>query len=81
VAVVVPLSPLGSVLGFGALPIAFWLLLVGIVAAYLTMVEIAKRIYDNHEAGRAASVAAAPAAAPRPAAAPERAVTNRRPAR
>ncbi len=35
VAVIVPLSPLGSVLGFGALPAQFWLLLVAIVAAYL----------------------------------------------
>jgi Mg2+-importing ATPase len=56
-AVIVPLSPLGSVLGFGALPVAFWLLLVVIVAAYLTMVEIAKRIYDNHEMRRAAAAA------------------------
>jgi Mg2+-importing ATPase len=76
-AVVVPISPLGSVLGFGPLPIAFWLLLVGIVAAYLTMVEIAKRIYDSHEAGRTAVAAAAlhPAATPPPA------VADRRPAR
>ena len=84
VAVVVPISPLGSVLGFGALPIAFWFLLVGIVAAYLTMVEIAKRIYDNHEAGRAAQAAAAPAvpapAVAGPAGTPP-AVARRRPAR
>ncbi len=59
VAVVVPLSPLGSVLGFGALPLAFWPLLVGIVVAYLTMVEIAKRIYDRREDRRSASTAAA----------------------
>jgi Mg2+-importing ATPase len=82
VAVVVPISPLGSVLGFGALPIAFWPLLVGIVAAYLTMVEIAKRIYDNREAGRAASAAGhQPAAAPHPAATPPPGVADRRPAR
>jgi Mg2+-importing ATPase len=83
VAVVVPISPLGSVLGFGALPVTFWLLLVVIVAAYLTMVEIAKRIYDSHEAGRAASAAAAhqPVAAPPPAATPPPAVADRRPAR
>ena len=68
---------LGSVLGFGALPIAFWPLLVGIVAAYLTMVEIAKRIYDNHEAGRTAVAAAAP----HPAATPPPLVADRRPAR
>jgi Mg2+-importing ATPase len=75
VAVVVPISPLGSVLGFGALPIAFWPLLVAIVVAYLTMVEIAKRIYDSHEAGR---TGAAPAtAAPAPAAKPVPAVADR----
>jgi Mg2+-importing ATPase len=57
VAVIVPLSPLGSVLGFGALPIAFWPLLVGIVAAYLAMVEIAKLIYDRREDRHAAEAA------------------------
>ncbi len=55
VAVIVPLSPLGSFLGFGVLPLAFWVLLVGIVAAYLTMVEIVKRIYDDRELRRAAA--------------------------
>jgi Mg2+-importing ATPase len=67
-AVIVPLSPLGSVLGFGALPIAFWPLLVAIVAAYLTMVEVAKRFYDRREDRRAAAIVAAarhPASAPR----------------
>ncbi|MGA3057397.1 MAG: magnesium-translocating P-type ATPase [Candidatus Limnocylindrales bacterium] len=70
VAVIVPLSPLGLVLGFGALPVAFWLLLVAIVAAYLTMVEVAKRIYDNHEVRRTAAAAATRGPA----------VTHRRPA-
>jgi Mg2+-importing ATPase len=59
VAVIVPLSPLGSFLGFDKLPATFWPLLVVIVAAYLTMVEIAKRIYDSRELRRAA--AASPA--------------------
>jgi Mg2+-importing ATPase len=45
-AVIVPLSPLGDVLGFTALPIAFWLLLVVIVAAYLALVELAKRRFE-----------------------------------
>ena len=45
-AVIVPLSPLGDVLGFTALPIAFWLLLVLIVAAYLALVELAKRRFE-----------------------------------
>ena len=42
-AVLIPLSPLGPVLGFGALPPAFWLLLVVLVAAYLALVELVKR--------------------------------------
>ena len=45
-AVAIPLSPLGDVLGFSALPIAFWLLLVIIVAAYLALVELAKRRFE-----------------------------------
>ena len=45
-AVIIPLSPLGDVLGFTALPIAFWLLLVVIVAAYLALVELAKRRFE-----------------------------------
>jgi Mg2+-importing ATPase len=45
-AVIVPLSPLGDVLGFTALPLAFWLLLVVIVAAYLALVELAKRRFE-----------------------------------
>ena len=64
VAVVVPLSPLGSVLGFGVLPAIYWPLLVGIVAAYLTMVEIAKRIYDRREDRRSAAAAAVHRPAP-----------------
>src|ERR1035437_9937827 len=45
-AVIIPLSPLGDVLGFSALPLAFWLLLVVIVAAYLALVELAKRRFE-----------------------------------
>ncbi len=45
-AVVIPLSPLGDVLGFTALPLAFWLLLALIVTAYLTLVELAKRRFE-----------------------------------
>jgi Mg2+-importing ATPase len=43
VAVIVPLSPLGGVLGFAPLPPAFWLLLAVLVAAYLALVEVLKR--------------------------------------
>ena len=41
-----------------ALPPVFWFLLVVIVVAYLTMVEMAKRIYDRHEDRRLAAAAA-----------------------
>ncbi|HYK95625.1 MAG TPA: magnesium-translocating P-type ATPase [Candidatus Dormibacteraeota bacterium] len=46
VAVVIPLSPLGDVLGFSGLPITFWLLLGVIVAAYLGLVELVKRRFE-----------------------------------
>jgi Mg2+-importing ATPase len=45
-AVLIPLSPLGDVLGFSGLPIAFWPLLAFIVAAYLGLVEVAKRRFE-----------------------------------
>jgi len=48
VAVAIPLSPLGEVLGFTSLPIAFWLLLAVIVAAYLGLVELVKRRFESH---------------------------------
>ena len=47
-AVVVPLSPLGSTLGFTAMPPTFWPLLVGIVVAYLALVEMVKRRFEPH---------------------------------
>jgi Mg2+-importing ATPase len=47
-AVIIPLSPLGPVLGFVALPLPFWLLLVVIVAGYLALVEVAKRLFEPH---------------------------------
>jgi Mg2+-importing ATPase len=56
-AVLIPLSPLGSVIGFGGLPWQFWLLLVGLVAAYLTMIEIVKRFFDRYETRRPEAVA------------------------
>jgi hypothetical protein len=40
------LSPLGGVLGFSALPVAFSLLLVVIVAADFALVELAKRRFE-----------------------------------
>jgi Mg2+-importing ATPase len=56
-AVLVPLSPLGPVVGFGALPWQFWLLLVAIVAGYLTLVELTKYWFDRREARRPDAVA------------------------
>jgi Mg2+-importing ATPase len=56
-AAIIPLSPLGSVLGFGALPWQFWLLLVAMVAAYLTLIEIVKRIFNWREARRPEAIA------------------------
>ncbi|HYM84729.1 MAG TPA: hypothetical protein VEY67_11310, partial [Candidatus Dormibacteraeota bacterium] len=43
VAVILPLSPLAAPLGFATLPPVFWVLLVGLVAAYLALVELVKR--------------------------------------
>ncbi len=45
-AVLIPLSPLGEIIGFAALPPAFWLLLVVLVAAYLALVELVKRRFE-----------------------------------
>jgi Mg2+-importing ATPase len=58
VAVVIALSPLGSaLLSFGALPWQFWPMLVVLAVAYLTLIEIVKRIFDRREAGRPDAVA------------------------
>jgi Mg2+-importing ATPase len=57
-AVIIPLSPLGTdVLGFGGLPWQFWVLLAGLVVAYLALIEIVKRIFDRREARRPDEVA------------------------
>jgi Mg2+-importing ATPase len=48
VAVALPLGPLAPVLGFAALPAAFWVLLAVIVVAYLALVETAKRWFEAH---------------------------------
>ena len=58
VAVIVALSPLGpALLNFGALPWQFWPLLVVLVVAYLTLIEIVKRIFDTREARRPEEIA------------------------
>ena len=46
-ALLIPLSPLGTVLGFSPLPWVFWPLLVIVVAAYLALVELAKRRFES----------------------------------
>jgi P-type Mg2+ transporter len=38
-----PFSPLADVLGFTALPLSFFLILLGMIATYLILIEIAKR--------------------------------------
>jgi Mg2+-importing ATPase len=43
VAVVLPISPLATVLGFSALPPQFWAALLVFVVAYLSIVELVKR--------------------------------------
>jgi P-type Mg2+ transporter len=40
---VLPFTPLAGLLGFASLPISFFLLLLGMIATYLLLVEIAKR--------------------------------------
>jgi Mg2+-importing ATPase len=58
VAVIVTLSPIGSaLLSFRALPWQFWLLLVILVTAYLTMIEFVKIFFDRYEARRPEAVA------------------------
>lgn len=59
VAVVIPLSPLGSLLGFGNLPIVYWPALVGIVICYLGLVEVAKAAFQRREDRRVAAAIAA----------------------
>ncbi len=46
-AVLIPVGPLGGLLGFAGLPPVFWVLLAGIVAAYLALVEVVKRVSEG----------------------------------
>jgi Mg2+-importing ATPase len=45
VAVALPASPLGPVLGFARLPVTLLLVLAGIVVVYLVLVEVSKRVF------------------------------------
>jgi Mg2+-importing ATPase len=49
VGALIPQSPLNGTLGFAALPVSFYAVLVGFVVAYLATVEVAKgRFYRSH---------------------------------
>ncbi|MGD0122460.1 MAG: HAD-IC family P-type ATPase [Candidatus Limnocylindrales bacterium] len=56
-AVIIPVSPLGSVIGFGGLPWQFWPVLVAIVVAYLALVEVVKRLFNAYEDRRPETIA------------------------
>jgi Mg2+-importing ATPase len=60
VAVVIALSPIGSaLLSFGALPWQFWPLLIVLVVAYLSLIEVVKVLFDRREARRPEAIARA----------------------
>jgi Mg2+-importing ATPase len=50
-----PFSPLATILGFRALPVPFFLALVGMVVAYLVVVEFAKKWFFSRPAQRQAT--------------------------
>jgi Mg2+-importing ATPase len=52
VGAVLPFTPLASFLGFAALPTSFFLILLGMIAAYLVLVEGAKRRFYAVQATR-----------------------------
>jgi len=52
-AVLIPASPLASLLEFAGLPPLYWVMLVGIVVAYLALVEAVKRITEGWLRARA----------------------------
>ncbi len=52
VGVLLPLSPLSHLLGFARLPLGFFLALVGMVVAYLVLIELAKRLFFADAEGR-----------------------------
>ena len=50
VGVILPISPLGPVLGFRLLPLEFYAVLAGMVATYLVLIEIGKSLFYRTEA-------------------------------
>jgi hypothetical protein len=49
---VLPATPLAQVLGFAALPLPFFLILMGMVVVYLGLIEAAKARFYAHERNR-----------------------------
>jgi len=47
---VLPFTPLADFLGFAALPLSFFLILVGMIVTYLLLVEVAKQRFYTAEA-------------------------------
>ncbi len=45
VTVILPFTPLGSVFGFRQLPISFFVLIGGVIVAYIVTAEVAKRMF------------------------------------
>jgi Mg2+-importing ATPase len=62
-AVLIPLSPLGGILGFAPLPLAFWPMLIALVGVYLGLVELVKRRVEPR-AAKASPQAPSPGSAP-----------------
>ncbi len=56
VGIVLPMSPLRGVLGFRALPVAFFFALAGMVVVYLVLIDFAKSVFFEPEAAPAAVV-------------------------
>ena len=53
-AIILPFTPLASVLGFAPLPLRFIALLLGLTVIYLALVEMVKRWFYRHLAARQA---------------------------
>ena len=52
VGALLPFTPAANLLGFAALPLAFFLILVGMVLAYLALIELAKSWFYSRERSR-----------------------------
>jgi Mg2+-importing ATPase len=45
VALVLPFTPLGTILGFSSIPVSFVALIIGIVVLYILGAELAKKVF------------------------------------